>query len=173
MTEKEEDPYDVPDSEFPEKAEEGCYVDKNGVVSDEAFHAEFLNNPEAEKAFQSMVFDQAIKDGMDPAVATQLYGNVRPTQEETDITDKSNGPAVTVDQEAATMPKAPQAVPKRDPKNYALPAGLAETAYLRAGAAYRTRTCDPIITNDQVVLKGQVKTQLCSNRTCYSTSPRG
>ncbi len=99
MTEKEEDPYDIPDSEFPVKAEEGCYVDENGVLSDQAFHDEFLDSPEAEHAFQVMAFDKAIGEGMDPALAMELYGNVWPTHEQTDTGNESNGAAVTDDYE--------------------------------------------------------------------------
>ncbi len=47
----------------------------------------------------------------------------------------------------AMMAQAPQTSPKRDPKVNALPLGNFEIAYLKAGAAYRTRTCDPRITN--------------------------
>lgn len=105
MTEKVEDPYDTPDSEFPAKAEEGCYVDENGVLSDDAFHAEFLDNPEAEHAFQVMIFDKAISEGMEPALAMELYGNVRPTHNQTDVGNETNGAVVTEDYDGKQGPR--------------------------------------------------------------------
>ena len=58
------------------------------------------------------------------------------------------------------LPKTPQPAPKRATKNCGLSQGLAEIACGRGGAAYRTRTCDPIITKARVASEKSVILQL-------------
>ena len=63
-----------------------------------------------------------------------------------------------------SLPKATQAGPKLGPSRKALPLQVLDFPTQRYGAAYRIRTCDPIITNETLKL---LKADICHCLKCY------
>ena len=51
---------------------EGCSIDENGNISDEAFHAEFLNDPQVNALADSLAIEHAIATGLTPEQAHEL-----------------------------------------------------------------------------------------------------
>jgi hypothetical protein len=53
---------------------EGCIVHPDGSVSDEDFHADILDNPEAERALAGANVKLAVELGMAEECAKRVYG---------------------------------------------------------------------------------------------------
>jgi hypothetical protein len=57
-----------------EQQPEPAYIDREGKLRDDGLHDEMLDNREADKAFQKVARDAAIKNGLSKAEAERFYG---------------------------------------------------------------------------------------------------
>ena len=57
------------------RSNEAFYLSLDGKKADADIHNDILDNPEADRLIQSQAVADAIAEGMEPSLATKLYGN--------------------------------------------------------------------------------------------------